>query len=561
MKPLTTSNGRSFVVLGDASLITMDRLSVISDRFDSDPRIASVSVVATDNARQEFLRATAPTGCAVAAATDLDACGVLIAEDSTVDDLQAWAQAASERGLWHDWWLTGARDVAVAEILLEPSEIDEWESHDMASSRHHALQVNHLDPSAVTITVDATWLGPHQTGAQVLTTAAIDALARNSRVAELRLIGIRELPAYAQHLSELAKVRIDGVDEAPHAPTDVIWYPNQIDQRVDISQARSRGRRVITTYLDMIAYDVPRYHASREAWSTYRSLQRRIALGVDGVTTISADVAQRLTDEVPRLNPERIRPIPLGLDHIDLEQVEPGGDIAALADTLAARPFLLVLGNDFRHKNRDFAIRVWEQVLADGTNCDLVLAGLHVKSSSSRVEENALLAEHTNLRGTAHTVGHVSPQSREWLLSQAAVVLYPSSAEGFGFVPYEAAALGTPTTFTRFGPLAEISQVVDAPNAWTVDAYARDVTALLTIPERAHKRVNDLRAVISHSTWDAFAERLLDFMQHINQLPPSEAALVSGSAADTSALSAVLSSKTWRATEPLRRFGSHFRRS
>ncbi len=561
MKPLTTSNGRSFVVLGDASLITMERLSVISDRFDSDPRIASVSVVATDNARQEFLRATAPRGCAVAAATDLDATGVPIAEDSTVEDLQAWAQAASERGLWHDWWLSGARDVAVAELLLEASELDEWESRDMASSRHHALQANHFDPSAVTITVDATWLGPHQTGAQVLTTAAIDALARNSRVAELRLVGIRELPAYAQHLSKLDKVRIDAVDEAPHAPTDVIWYPNQIDQRVDISRARTHGRRVITTYLDMIAYDVPRYHASLEAWRAYRSLQRRIALSVDGVTTISADVAQRLTDEVPRLNPERIRPIPLGLDHINLEQVEPGEDIAALADTLTARPFLLVLGNDFRHKNRDFAIRVWEQVLADGTNCDLVLAGLHVKSSSSKVEENALLAEHANLRGTAHTVGHVSPQSREWLLSQAAVVLYPSSAEGFGFVPYEAAALGTPTTFTRFGPLAEISQVVDTPRAWTVDAYARDVTALLTIPERAHKRVNDLRAVISHSTWDVFAERLLVFMEHISQLPPAEAALVSGSAADTSALSAVLSSKTWRATEPLRRFGSHFRRS
>ncbi|MCH9690346.1 MAG: glycosyltransferase, partial [Gammaproteobacteria bacterium] len=484
-----------------------------------------------------------------------------IAEDSNVEDLQAWAQAASERGLWHDWWLSGARDFAVAELLLEASELDEWESRDMASSRHHALQANHFDPSAVTITVDATWLGPHQTGAQVLTTAAIDALARNSRVAEIRLIGIRELPAYAQHLSKLDKVRIDAVDEAPNAPTDVIWYPNQIDQRVDISRARTHGRRVITTYLDMIAYDVPRYHASLEAWRAYRSLQRRTALGVDGVTTISADVAQRLTDEVPRLNPERIRPIPLGLDHINLEQVEPGEDIAALADTLTARPFLLVLGNDFRHKNRDFAIRVWEQVLADGTNCDLVLAGLHVKSSSSKVEENALLAEHANLRGTAHTVGHVSPQSREWLLSQAAVVLYPSSAEGFGFVPYEAAALGTPTTFTRFGPLAEISQVVDTPRAWTVDAYARDVTALLTIPERAHKRVNDLRAVISHSTWDVFAERLLVFMEHISQLPPAEAALVSGSAADTSALSAVLSSKTWRATEPLRRFGSRFRRS
>lgn len=37
--------------------------------------------------------------------------------------------------------------------------------------------------------------------------------------------------------------------------------------------------------------------------------------------------------------------------------------------------------------------------------------------------------------------------------------LYPSSAEVFGFVPYEAAALGTPSTFTNFGPHKEIARL------------------------------------------------------------------------------------------------------
>jgi hypothetical protein len=559
MKPLTTPNGRSFIVLGDASVITMDRLPLIHDRFDSDPRIASVSVVTTTEPGQEFLRAAAPAGCAVAVATDLEGLIAPCAEDSTVEDLQTWALAASERGLWHDWWLTGARDVARAETLLAPSDLDEWESRDLSSSRHHALRTDRLDSNAITITVDATWLGPHQTGAQVLTTAAIQALAGNPRVADLRLMGVQELPAYAEHLAELDKVRIETIDDAEPTLTDVIWYPNQIDQRVDISQARSLGRRVITTYLDLIAYDIPRYHASPEAWGAYRSLQRRIALSADGITTISADVAKRLQQEVPRLDPGRIRPIPLGLDHIAPAQPEPGEDIAGLVPKLTTRPFLLVLGNDFLHKNRDFAIRVWEQVLADGTNCDLVLAGLHVKSSSSKDQEAALLAQHTNLRGAAHSVDHVSPQSREWLLAQAAAVLYPSSAEGFGFVPYEAAALGTPTTFTSFGPLAEISQITDVPQSWSVDTHAHDLSALLTDPQAAQTRVDKLRAAIARRSWDGFADQLLDFIQHIDALPPTEGALVGGSAADANALAAVLSSKTWRITEPVRRFGSRIR--
>ena len=73
--------------------------------------------------------------------------------------------------------------------------------------------------------------------------------------------------------------------------SDVVWYPNQIDGRSNIAAARRLGARVVTTYLDLIAYDIPRYHGSPEAWQAYRSLQRRIALSVDGITTISADVA------------------------------------------------------------------------------------------------------------------------------------------------------------------------------------------------------------------------------------------------------------------------------
>ena len=559
MKPLSTPKGRTFIVLGDASVITMDRLPIISDRLDSDPRIASVSVVAHPDPTEQFLRAAAPSGCAVVVATDVEALTGELTSDATAADLETWARAASERGLWHEWWLTNARDIARAEPFCSTAQIDEWEVADLASSRHHILASQHFDPNAITITVDATWLGPHQTGAQVLTTAAIEALARNPRVRDIMLVGIDELPEYARHLAELETVRIASDEETPSLVTDVIWYPNQIDQRVDISQARSLGRRVITTYLDLIAYDIPRYHASQDSWAAYRSLQRRIALSVDGITTISADVAERLQQEVPRLDPQRIRPIPLGLDHIAPTAGKPSEDLAPLARKLGNRPFVLVLGNDFQHKNRDFAIQVWEKVLADGTNCDLVLAGLHVKSSSSKEAEDALLAQHTNLRGSAHTLGHVSTQSREWLMANASAVLYPSSAEGFGFVPYEAAALGAPSTYTAFGPLAEISQVGDVPRTWSVDEYSHDLAALLTDPQRAHKRVEDLRAAIARSTWDGFADQLLDFIHHVSELPPVEAALVGGTAADASALAAVLSSKTWRATEPLRRVGKRLK--
>ena len=555
---LRTLRGRPYVVAGDASLVTLDRLDLLALHLDTDPRVASVSIVPSLNEPDEFIRATAPAGCAVLVATDFGGFDGGVEEDLSTEGLKRWAQDVSNRGLWHDWWLTSARDVAAADVLFAPSSVDVRERNDLASSRSSALLESRMNPNAMRIIVDGTWLGVHQTGSQVLTTAALQALASDDRVASIELTGIATLPDYAAHLGNQAKVRVV-TPEHLHHQADVLWYPNQIDQRVDISGARTLARRIVTTYLDLIAYDIPRYHASEEAWLAYRSLQRRIALSVDGVTTISADVARSLHREVPSLDEGRISAIPLGLDHIQPATTEPGEDITDLAEKLGNRPYLLVLGNDFQHKNRDFAVCVWEEVLAKGHNCDLVLAGLHVRSSSSRVMERELLAQHTNLRGEAHSVDHVSAQSREWLLAHAAVTLYPSSAEGFGFVPYEAAAMGTPATFTAFGPLSEISQLSDVPRGWSVQDYAQDVAQLLSDADFAKERVDGLRKAISRFTWERFADRLITFMQAIDSMPPAPGALVGGAPADAAALAAVLSSRTWRATSQLRGLVRKFR--
>lgn len=562
MTAMNTGRGRPLVIVGDASVLTLDRLRAITDRLDEDPRIASVSVVSDPDPHLRFLRATAPAGCAIVIATDVEALAGPVDASPTADEITLWARAASDRGLWHDWWLSPDADIARSPIVFPMSAVDQVEVRDVATAQHHAIGRAGVDPHALSITVDGTWLGPHQTGAQVLTTAALEALAAHPDVTRLRLVGVGELPGYAAHLARSS--RIDVVPTAALAaeqePTDVIWYPNQIDHRVDISHARSLGRRVITTYLDLIAYDIPRYHASEEAWVAYRALQRRIALSVDGITTISADVAHRLLQETPRLDPGRVQPIPLGLDHITATATEPGADLTALIPALTARPFVLVLGNDFGHKNRDFAIRVWEQVLDSGVSCDLVLAGLHVRSSSSKDAEDVLLRRHTNLRGSVHRLGHVEPISRQWLLANARAVLYPSSAEGFGFVPYEAAILGTPSTFVGFGPLAEISGVRDVPARWSVDHCAADLHSLLTDPDAAQARVRALDDARGRLTWAGFADALVDFIVRIDGMPPVEAALVSETRSDAARLTAVLNSATWRMTAPLRRLGQRRKR-
>jgi len=566
-----TPKGRRLRVIGDPALLTMDRLEVLGRRADEDPRIASLSIVADPTTAGTWLRATAPAGCLVAIAEDVAALTAGLPEESAA--LGDWARRASDHGLWHDWWCTRNADVDRASVLLPIASMDLLEATDPSSTRYDsaAVQGQPTKPAkpgqtGLRIAVDATWLGPYQTGAQVLTTAAVTALAQHPAVSSIRLTGLSELPDYAKHLLDLPNLQLATDEDQEQA--DIIWFPNQIDARSNIGQARELGRRVVTTYLDLIAYDIPRYHASPEAWGVYRALQRRIALSVDGITTISADVATRLLEEVPRLDPERVRPIPLGLDHITAQAASPTPPpaITDLAAQLRSRRFLLVLGNDFAHKNRDFAIAVWQEVLRREVSCDLVLAGLHVRSSSSAAQESELLRTHVDLRGRVHTLGHVDEATRAWLLANSSAVLYPSSAEGFGLVPYEAAILGTPTTFTSFGPLREIAQPepgstsTHLPTHWTVDEFAADVVALLNDATTEHARLELLQQAISRHTWANFAAELVEMFTLTLQRPPVLTSAVASGAAEAAALASIMNSRTWRATEPLRRAAKKLRR-
>jgi hypothetical protein len=181
MTDFKTRRGRPLTLIGDPALLTMDRLALVTDRFDSDPRIATVSLVGASSVSADpWLRATGPAGPLTVLALDVaDLLGPLDTTDP--ESVDAWLLAASERGLWHDWLLTNHADVVKAELVCPPSEMDALEIDDPSGSHHTALRSHTPRRGGITITGDVTWLGPYETGAQVLSTAAIRALAEDDR--------------------------------------------------------------------------------------------------------------------------------------------------------------------------------------------------------------------------------------------------------------------------------------------------------------------------------------------------------------------------------------------
>jgi glycosyltransferase involved in cell wall biosynthesis len=110
---------------------------------------------------------------------------------------------------------------------------------------------------------------------------------------------------------------------------------------------------------------------------------------------------------------------------------------------------------------------------------------------------------------------------RNWLMRHADLVLYPSSAEGFGLVPYEAARFGTPTVFTRFGPLQELPPDIPvAADDWSPDRLAEAADSLLSNPAQARVQVESCLAAGTKYTWSATAEALADLYRHVMAFTP-----------------------------------------
>ncbi len=131
------------------------------------------------------------------------------------------------------------------------------------------------------------------------------------------------------------------------------------------------------------------------------------------------------------------------------------------------------------------------------------------------------MIRHETLESEVYLLPDLTSSQRNWLMHHADLVFYPSSAEGFGLVPFEAAQFGTPTLFTRFGPLQEFAPDIPvASEDWSLDALTVAADSLLSDPALARAQVESCLAAGTKYTWEATAERLTDLYRRVLALPP-----------------------------------------
>jgi glycosyltransferase involved in cell wall biosynthesis len=359
------------------------------------------------------------------------------------------------------------------------------------------------------VLIDGSVLGPKEMGTQSLIVNLSTALADRQEIQYLVLAAPdpANLPEYARALGRHPKVRMiqSGNLDFPDSPfVDIIHRPFQPTGPIPWTRWRSLSKRSVITVQDLVAYRNGAYFPNFDEWDRYRdNFNRQIAL-CDAVVSISHDVVTSIEEELMPIDGDRVFVIENGIDARSREEAKRVPD-ALLRCGWAASSYLLVLGATYAHKNRDLAIRTWIRLREMGLKQKLVLVGPSVPHGSSRADEAMLMRD--ALASEILVLPEVSSEERNWLLSHTALLIYVTSAEGFGLVPFEAASLGAATLYVSFGPLRELIADPEAPRTYDVELLARRAYALIVDPAVSQSAINAVLKDLDRLSWQETARK------------------------------------------------------
>jgi glycosyltransferase involved in cell wall biosynthesis len=377
--------------------------------------------------------------------------------------------------------------------------------------------------NGLSLTVDARCLVAPATGTHVIVLESIRALARLDAL-QLRAVVPHDLADFAA--AGLAELGIELIDASGNLSElrggDVIYRPFQVSSSADLELLGKLGERLVITHLDLIAYDNPSYFPSFLHWQHYRMLTRIALARADRVTFLSHDAAgEALAEQL--VEPRQAVVVHPGVTH----SFSAGGarERPPATDRLGDRPFLVSIGTDLHHKNRIFALELLAAMRRDhGWPGAIVFAGPCAAQGSSAGEEARFIAANPDLAEFVVTLQWVSEAQKSWLIENSVAVCHPSTREGLGLMPFEAAAHGRPCIFASTTALAEMQpEGLATITQWDAFASAARVMRLLADDEAIAEHVRRTNARAAELSWGRTAERLLEVFEDAMAAPSRDA--------------------------------------
>jgi glycosyltransferase involved in cell wall biosynthesis len=267
----------------------------------------------------------------------------------------------------------------------------------------------------------------------------------------------------------------------------------------------------VVTVHDVIDLEFPQF-AKAKVGPYWRRIVGPVLRSARAVIT-DDDTTVGLLERFLRVDPARVRVIPLGVDETmtpDVGSGDPvtraanGGDAGAW-DVERARPYAFYAGNHRPHKDLATLIRAWES-LPSGVPLDLLLTG----------EPNAEL---TASRGDDGALVFLGDRSTDdvWSLHRGAMMyVHPALREGFGLPMLEALRVGTPVIAADAAVPRVLRDFVATYPTRDVDALRDQMLAVLMMPEadRAHA-AERARLATAHLTWERTVRATADLYREL----------------------------------------------
>lgn len=221
---------------------------------------------------------------------------------------------------------------------------------------------------------------------------------------------------------------------------------------------------VVTVY-DMIPIILPKTQSflGRRYWP--HALRRAATLSDHIITISNASKDDVIT--AFRLDESKISVIPLAIDHLHFKPASEKETIALKNNLGLPSQYILFVGRRDPRKNVTSLIEAYSMIEKD-TPHDLVIAG-----ARANVPDGAeSLAAKLGVIHRVHFLNDVSHEDLPVLYSGAALFVWPSIIEGWGFPPQEAMACGTPVIVSNADPLREVVGAAGEVVSYTADDLA-----------------------------------------------------------------------------------------
>ncbi|MFQ5525577.1 MAG: glycosyltransferase family 4 protein [Thermoanaerobaculia bacterium] len=269
--------------------------------------------------------------------------------------------------------------------------------------------------------------------------------------------------------------------------------------------------KTIVSIHDIIHLLYPEFLPNRFAFVYANTMIRHSLTSGDRIIASSQNTKTDLLETFD-VDGEKIKVVYLGVPRRFREEVDESVAGVVLERHGLSRPYILFVGNPKPHKNLDNVVRSYARARElSAFDADLVCVG-DQGGEAFRVRQQA---EALGIGDRFKLTGRVPSSDLPTIYQQAALFLYPTLYEGFGFPVVEAMASGIPVITSNKSALKEVAEgYADLVNPVDVENMAEAIAHCMSDPEhcRALARLGKRRAEDFH--WQRTARKTLEvYMQ------------------------------------------------